>query len=423
MGKSTTVVVVVVALLLFCGLFLGGGVDVLIPSRRARINYAAATSSTTTSTSEEGDGSKAQGPIATSAPQSEQQLDNVAPEAASMTQGDSPSTKLSKAAAAKCNDTAGDSSRTPLYPCSLDAYRHPFGTCGKRGVDEPLVSVEHSKVMGVNKSIRLWPQYPDHRMDFATEHERCHYSMARMLVIFTAVMRELGLKNWFITHGTLLGAARHGGFIPWDVDIDVVMPRSHITLLRKMWRKHFPRDMFLQSEKTESSFHMWTGKERAMRVKDRYSTFQGVRFSMMKKGKKYRMKKWHLGAQIDIIPLERKKGYLKILHHIIDPALVHPINETCFENIMLPAPANISGFLEALYGPDYMEVPKDAKFQGPTTLPCLGTHMSPGSAWSLSWQEDYRNASEPVLEPRSDPHGSFREDFRVPYTLYYNSKG
>lgn len=45
-----------------------------------------------------------------------------------------------------------------------------------------------------------------------------------MLRYFDRLCSERGLR-YFLSGGTLLGAVRHQGFIPWDDDVDVMMPR------------------------------------------------------------------------------------------------------------------------------------------------------------------------------------------------------
>ncbi len=49
--------------------------------------------------------------------------------------------------------------------------------------------------------------------------------MLEMLVWLDAVCRRHGIRYW-LGSGTLLGAVRHGGFIPWDDDVDIELPRE-----------------------------------------------------------------------------------------------------------------------------------------------------------------------------------------------------
>jgi lipopolysaccharide cholinephosphotransferase len=53
-----------------------------------------------------------------------------------------------------------------------------------------------------------------------------------LLAAFDRHCRESGLR-YYLWAGTLLGAMRHGGYIPWDDDIDVAMPRADYERLRR----------------------------------------------------------------------------------------------------------------------------------------------------------------------------------------------
>ena len=57
--------------------------------------------------------------------------------------------------------------------------------------------------------------------------------LLRMFADFIRICDENGLK-WCCAGGTLLGAIRHKGFIPWDDDIDVFMPRADYNRLLEL---------------------------------------------------------------------------------------------------------------------------------------------------------------------------------------------
>ena len=58
-----------------------------------------------------------------------------------------------------------------------------------------------------------------------------------LMILFDRVVRKHGLR-YSLSAGTLLGAARHKGFIPWDDDIDVMMPRPDYEKLIQLNREH-----------------------------------------------------------------------------------------------------------------------------------------------------------------------------------------
>ena len=63
-------------------------------------------------------------------------------------------------------------------------------------------------------------------------HE-CHRLLLDMAAILDRVCRENAIP-YYMLGGTMLGTVRHGGFIPWDDDMDFGIPRDHFDRLRKL---------------------------------------------------------------------------------------------------------------------------------------------------------------------------------------------
>lgn len=97
--------------------------------------------------------------------------------------------------------------------------------------------------------------------------------------------------RWFVYGGALIGAIRHHGFVPWDDDIDVCMPREDYNKMLELWKTEGLKEpYFLQTTLTdEDCYQFWTSIRR--------SDTTGNRISLMNK-------RCHNGIAIDVMPFD-----------------------------------------------------------------------------------------------------------------------
>lgn len=137
--------------------------------------------------------------------------------------------------------------------------------------------------------------------DFLKEEERCGFTVSLerkklwaieldLLTEVDRICRNYNLK-YFAFGGTLLGAMRHKGFIPWDDDIDLAMHRNDYEIFCKVAPYELASYMFLQSAYTEKDYG-------APHIKIRNSQTTGATKYDFEFG-------YNKGIFIDIFPIDR----------------------------------------------------------------------------------------------------------------------
>jgi len=232
--------------------------------------------------------------------------------------------------------------------------------------------------------------------------------MLEMLIEFDAICKKHQLQYW-LDSGTLLGAVRHQGFIPWDDDIDLSMPVEDYNKFLKIAESELSSEIFFQTSQTDKDF------------KFDYVKLRSNKASVVEIHEKDKTVKYHQGVFIDIFPMltienteankelydntfkkirdvssislhtpdgtddpvkraalvatlnqkhlgwEVKKSKVVYGGEMPDVAAwfdideVFPLTTMVFEGRSFPVPYNPDHYLDAIYSFDYMQLPPEDK--------------------------------------------------------------
>lgn len=240
----------------------------------------------------------------------------------------------------------------------------------------------------------------------------CQLKQLAILVEIDRLCRKHGIPYW-LDGGTLLGAVRHQGFIPWDDDLDIAMKKEDALRFVELARNELPDHLIVQTPENEDT------KEAMIKVRDLNSFYvegdddfsasydKGLyvdifpfipypnvsqRFtrnvvrkmarsrSILRKPHRYSFRAvaeffwfgamflatstiWYAARKLSrndrkccVIP--ENNGY-GVIYNNSD---VFPLSSVVFEGLSFPAPSNPDAYLTTLYG-DYMTIPPIEKRQ------------------------------------------------------------
>lgn len=119
---------------------------------------------------------------------------------------------------------------------------------------------------------------------------RIHTVLLEMMIEFDRICRKHNIE-YMLDGGTLLGAVRNGGFIPWDDDGDLMMTRDNYERFFEACQTDLDKDRFFLQDYRTDPYYRWG-----------YSKLRRNGTSGVLAG--HEKEKWHNGIFIDIMILD-----------------------------------------------------------------------------------------------------------------------
>lgn len=234
---------------------------------------------------------------------------------------------------------------------------------------------------------------------------RDQLELLRMLQVVAEICQKHNIR-WWLSSGTLLGAARHGGFIPWDDDMDIVLLRKDYKRLAKILHSMESSEFVFHSMRSDVEYVNSFGK------------FRKREGEIQSSSRRYNYYRWR-GIGLDIFAIERtnffaakaastiynnlqhltsyirvgwiRKPLIRLIEllclGIINPLLrlvglinprgeyhytlgtgwakhtfylknTFPLTTTLYEGVEMPVPKDMDAYLTGVYG-DWRKVPSD----------------------------------------------------------------
>ncbi|WP_157938655.1 LicD family protein [Vibrio splendidus] len=229
--------------------------------------------------------------------------------------------------------------------------------------------------------------------------------MLKLLKLFSEVCKKNNISYW-LDGGSLLGMQRHGGFIPWDDDIDICVPYNDYVRLKKIFNEYTKTDasigLYYDSHGIESwcdylcTFDcVYESKSGFIKpVKIDILPVKNIEKNMIEvdetlvdlcasvvKGKGFSEIEHNCSSLNDALKIKQRillqyrnymknhsdfgvhSGYIVKAHGQFSPIkkigyeFVYPLNKAVFCGVEVYIPCDILAYLEQSYGSNYMSLP------------------------------------------------------------------